>query len=76
MGNKLVGNLWNDRSVEIVEIEGNYYVLDRWNGEEWDGWRVEDKRGYEATDEEATIKPIYEEDEDGDFYIIDYVLLS
>lgn len=68
--------------LEVVEIEGSYYVLDGWNGEVWTNcWEI-DNLGNSLSNETYEIRPIYsgvgEPDKDGDFEqyeITDYEII-
>lgn len=59
----IVGNWWNDDSIELIEIDGEIYALYGWNGEQYlHCWKCIDR--YTAVDDgvEYEIKPIYNED--------------
>ena len=78
MTGKIIGNLWNEINIEIVEIDGKMYALHGWNGEYYGHcWEVLDKHGHDKpdTDVEYSIIPIYEDGEDGDFTVIGYELI-
>lgn len=71
---KVVGNLWNDQEIDIVDIDGRFFALYGWDNELWlHCWEVKDKMGLEAVNKrEYAILPIYiNEDENK---IIDYRL--
>lgn len=71
----IIGNWWANKDIELVSIDGKVYALNGWNGDKYIScWEctgdhyldfAEDGREYE-------IKPIYQEDENGDFEIIGY----
>jgi hypothetical protein len=67
---------WNDKNINIVEIEGELYALHGWNGEAYIySWKCAD-RFTAIGDEEYEIKPVYDEiggeDEDEAPEIIGY----
>ena len=67
---------WTGDNIEIVEIEGKLYALYGWNGETYNHcWECADR--YTVIDEktEYTIRPIYEENADGDFDIVGYEIV-
>lgn len=71
---KTVGYLWNNKNLEIIEQNGEMYVLYGWNGEAYyDCWKVLDPQGFDRVDEdtEYILKPVYQGDgalnEDGDY---------
>lgn len=68
---KKVGNLWNDKNIEIYEIYGKMYALYGWNGEKYlHCWEVLDKDGLQGlVDTEYIIIPIYNECEVVDFEV-------
>lgn len=71
---KVVGKYWNDKNLDIVEVNGEYYVInDDWNGEHYFGcWKVLDVNGIEKADDNSYIlTPKYMKKED-DFEIVDY----
>lgn len=58
---KIVGKLWNDNNLDIIEQDGEMYVLYGWNGEVYlNCWKVLDNQGLDRVDEdtEYTLKPI------------------
>ncbi len=77
---KKVGNLWNDREIEIVEVDGEMYALYGWNGEAYyHCWKVLDEEGINRADDdtEYILRPISkgigEPDEDGNYDEYEYV---
>lgn len=72
---KTVGRWWANKEIELIEIEGNIYALDRWNGEEYiNCWKCEGEDHMEASEEKYIIRPIYKEIE-GEYEIVDYKVL-
>ena len=76
---KLVGRLWNNNSIVIIEQNGRKYALNGYNGEEYlDCWEVADNKGFDKIgDKVYCIKPIYakveeNEAEEYEFDIVDY----
>ena len=50
---KRVGNLWNDKNIEIVEVNGEMYALSGWNGEKYyHCWKVLDAQGINSVEED------------------------
>ena len=74
MNGKVVGNLWNDNSIEIMEKDGQMFALYGWNGEAWcDCWEVADERGIDQIGTATYIvTPVYAEVAEDEFEIIDY----
>lgn len=72
-----VGRWWNDRDIELVEIEGEVYALHGWNGESYmDSWKCigEDER--QASEEQYHITPIYKETGDDEFDVVSYKVIQ
>lgn len=71
---QLVGNLWNNREIDIISDGKNYFALYNWDGYAWiDCWRVLDKQGLNRSEDNTTyiIYPVCEEAEYG-YNIVDY----
>lgn len=67
---------WTGDNIEIVEINNRLYALYGWNGEAYyHCWECADR--YTVIDEkiEYVIKPIYEENPDGEFDIVGYEIV-
>lgn len=63
---------WFDSDIDIVEIDGELYALDGWNGEKYlHSWKCVDRFTADPDGREYEITPIYEwdhwNDEDGEF---------
>ena len=72
---KKVGYLWNDKDLEIIEQDGEMYVLYGWNGEAYyNCWKVLDSQGLDRVEEdvEYTLIPVYEEIEEDEYIIVRY----
>lgn len=79
---KFVGYLWNDKNIEIVEVDGEMFALYGWNGEAYcDCWKVLDAQGLDRVEEdtEYILTPIYKgigiPDEEGcyeNYEVVDY----
>ena len=73
---KTLGTWWNDKEIEIVEIEGRPIALSGWNGEMYtDCWEVVEMKGNEGFDikvDNLEIKPVYEEVDEDDWEIVGY----
>lgn len=70
-----VGKWWNDKSIDLVEIDGKVYALYGWNGEEWTQcWEClgED---YMESGEKCVIRPIWKEVAEDEWEIIAYELI-
>ena len=64
---------WNDNSIELVKINGRIYALYGWNGESYiHCWECADEFTVINESIEYEIIPIYTENEDGEFEIVDY----
>jgi DNA-binding Xre family transcriptional regulator len=72
---KNVGSWWNDKSIELVDIEGTVYALNGWNGEKYmNAWKCTGEDYMDASEEEYIITPVYsdEENEHGVYEIVGY----
>ncbi|MBP1971563.1 hypothetical protein J2Z83_003714 [Virgibacillus natechei] len=64
---KNVGTWWNDKDIDLVEIDGTVYALHGWNGEKFNNcWICTGEYNMVASEEEFEIEPIYSDDEDMD----------
>lgn len=74
---KTISKWWNDKKIELVEIDGIVYALNNWNGETYDNcWICSGEYLMDASKEEYTIKPIYKEVSEEEFEIIDYIVID
>lgn len=71
---KNIGYLWNDKNIEIVEVDGEMYALYGWNGEAYyNCWKVLDAQGLDRVEEdtEYILKPVIQgvgtPDEEGNY---------
>jgi len=72
-GFKNAGKWWNDQDIELIEKDGKTYALNGWNGEEyWNCWECTGEFKMDASKEEYRITPVYKENTEGDFDIVDY----
>ena len=70
---KTVGAWWNDKSIELVEIDGEVYALNGWNGEQFNNcWKCTGEHYMDASEEEYVIIPDYEEVSEDEFEIVGY----
>lgn len=70
---KIVGNWWNDRSIDLVEVDGHVYALYGWNGEAYlHCWECTGYHYMDASEEEFELVPVYTQTDDDDFDIVDY----
>lgn len=71
-----VGKWWNDKSIDLVEVDGKVYALYGWNGEEWTQcWECLGDDFMEASEERYVIRPIYEEVDEEEWEIAAYELV-
>lgn len=69
-------NLWNNKEIEVVKIDGRWFALYGWNGEMYSHcWEVDENTFALKNEQEYEIIPVYKENADGDFEIIDYKIL-
>ena len=81
---KTVGTWWNDKNVELVELNGRVFALNGWNGEEFtECWECFGEHHMDSGAEHYTLRPVLrgigEPDEDGScdqYETIDYELLA
>lgn len=60
---KHIGYWWNDRNIEVMEIDDTAYALNGWNGESYlNCWICSGEQYMDASEEEYRIKPIYNDD--------------
>ena len=64
-----LGKFWNDKNLEVYEIEGKNILLNKWNGEEYYECFELDKELIKIIDKGITAIPVYDNDK-----IIDYLL--
>lgn len=70
---KTVGRWWNDKSIELVEIDGEVYALYGWNGEVYGNcWKCTGEFLTDASKEEYTLKPVYKEVAEDEREIVNY----
>lgn len=70
---KEAGYWWNDKSIELVEIDREVYALNGWNGEEYGNcWKCTGEFLTEASKEEYTLKPVYKEVDEDEWEIVNY----
>lgn len=69
---KSVGTWWNDKGIDLVEIDSTIYALHGWDGEKFvDCWVCSGEYNMDASDEKYEITPIHEEN-DGEFETVGY----
>lgn len=72
---KSIGKWWNDKNIELMEINGKTYALSGWNGERFTKcWECEGEGNREASKEEYTITPKYKciNEENDEWEIVEY----
>lgn len=69
---KNLGKWWNDKNIEIYEIEGRKIALNGWNGEVYNECFEVSEDLHEILEKNLKVKPIYEQVDEDDFKIIDY----
>lgn len=63
---KFAGTWWNDKSIELVEVDGSVYALCGWNGEVFAScWECSGDCLQDASEEEYTLRPIHRFERDG-----------
>ncbi len=81
---KKIGFWWNDKNVELVEVDDHIYALNGWNGEEYTRcWECLGAHHMDSSAEHYTLRPVFdgvgEPDEDGSYDqydVVDYELLA
>lgn len=75
---KYLGYWWNDKEIEIFEIEGRPIALSGWNGEKYmDCWEVNemiDGVGFDIKVDNLEVVPEYEQVDDDEYELIGYRL--
>lgn len=72
---KKLGNWWNNKEIEIYEIEGKRIVLNKWNGEiYYDCFEVAENL-IDIIANHIEVKPIYKEIAEDEFKIVDYQIM-
>ena len=69
---KKLGNWWNDKNIEIYEIEGRKIALYGWNGEVYNECFEVSEDLHEILEKNLKVKPIYKQVGEDDFKVIDY----
>lgn len=76
---KVLGTLWNDKEIEIVEIEGRPIALYGWNGETYlNCWEVKEMingTGFDIKEDGLRVRPLYKQIDEDDFEVVGYELL-
>lgn len=58
---KNIGQWWNSKEIDLVDIGGVVYALNKWNGESFlDCWECTGEQLMDAGDRRYTIKPLYD----------------
>ena len=69
-----LGYWWNDKEIEIVEIEGRPIALSGWNGEKYtDCWEVAEMRGNTGFDikvDGLEVEPIYQQVDEEEYELV------
>jgi hypothetical protein len=71
---KEVGTWWNDKSIELIEIDGSVYALNGWNGEEYTAcFKVGGQFNMDILSKEIyNIRPKYKKIAEDEYEIIGY----
>lgn len=76
---KKLGHWWNDKEIEIVEIDGRPIALSGWNGENYsECWEVKEMigdEGFDIKEDGLRVEPIYKQINEDEFETIDYKLI-
>ena len=68
--------LWNDSNIEVVKVQDKWYALNGWNGERYlHCWETDEQTFATNNEQEYELQPIYAEDADGNFEIVDYKII-
>ena len=61
---KIIGGWWNDRDIELVQLnDGRVYALNGWSGEVYTScWECTGEHHMDASKEEYTLRPVYRVD--------------
>lgn len=74
---KKVGTWWNDKDIELVEINDTVYALHGWNGEEYTScWKCSGKYLMDASKEVYCVRPIYKNIGDDFFELVRYEIFQ
>ncbi|ALA47993.1 hypothetical protein ABE137_12475 [Brevibacillus laterosporus] len=70
---KFKGTWWNDNNIELVEIDGEVFALNGWDGEAFTkSWKCTGEFHMEASEELYIITPIYDEVDEDEFNVVGY----
>ena len=76
---KTLGTWWNDKNIEIVEIEGRPIALYGWNGETYlNCWEVKEMingTGFDIKEDGLRVRPLYKQIDEDEFKVVGYELL-
>lgn len=69
------GCLWNDKSIDTMKLDGHWYALYGYNGEDYSQcWEIADPDGLEQVnpDKEYTLTPFHTEVEEDEWETVGY----
>lgn len=71
-----IGNYWNDKDLEIYEIEGKRIVLNKFDGEKYyDCFELAENLIDILSEDRFEVEPIYKEIKKDEFKVIDYKII-
>jgi hypothetical protein len=70
-----LGRFWNDKNIEIYEIEGRKIALAGWNGETYEDCFEVKENMIDTVRGIIRVKPIYKEIAEDEFEIVDYEII-
>lgn len=72
---KKLGKFWNDKELSVYEIDGIKIVLNGWNGDKWTNCLELAENEIDIINDGIEIRPEYKELENGDFELINLIIL-
>lgn len=72
---KYLGKFWNDKNLEVYEIDGRNIVLNKWDGEKYFECFELAENLIDIIDNQIEVKPIYKEVEEDKYDIVGFEIL-
>lgn len=72
---KNLGKFWNDKELSVYEIDGIKIVLNGWNGDKWMNCFELAENEIDVIKEGIEVRPEYKELKNGDFELINLIIL-